>query len=519
MFIKRAQEKENLISDRATSNPEHLLGYDPASFYTLLKQQESLEAELDTLKDELDRLIQESARLSSQYPETSEHIETRLEDARAQYESLLRELNARQERIELARDLFAFANEFHELAEWFRDMLGRITAPQQDLNQIQTGGGSGGDVNQAEALIKRHREMKIEIDLQQTRVLKFTQRADELSARKKMPVTIQSEIRGKKESCVSSWRNLNETWTSRQDLYEHNLEYNKLAREIRLLDAWLTSKDAYVNTDLLGDTIASVEDQLKQHDDFRSMLEAMEPRFEQLKRENKLERTLRELKERESAQRAQVDLQLEEERRKELERRRKLELRRQDERRRTQEIIANISSEPNTATTIIDVPQQQQQPIPVVDSSIPESEVTVKRASSQLKKDRNRTRSIRDKYRLPLRLAPPTIGEYLQRKQEFQKGGQRAPIREYQSFYTTIHGNLMCFFVDQRDYNELNAAVQPINLFECRLGKLEEPTLQRDVIHVETTDGAEYLFDAAGEHNDIELLNKWFAKIAQASSK
>lgn len=487
-----------------------------ASFYTLAKQQESLEAELDTLKDELDRLCQESVRLSSQYPETSEHIETRLEDARIQYDSLQRELKSRKERIQIARDLFAFSNEFQELAEWFRDMLARITA-QQDLNTIATN-----EVNSAELLIKRHREMKIEIDLQQARVLKFSQRADELAARKTMPPVIQSEIKSKKESSWSSWRDLNETWSSRQDLYEHNLEYNKLSREIKLLDTWLTSKDAYVNTDLLGDTITSVEDQLKHHDDFRSMLEAMEPRFEQLKRENKLERTLRELKERESAQRAQVDLQIEEERRKEQERRRKLEMRRQDERRRTQEIIANISSEPS-GTVIIDTPLQSDSKIestPTIPASQPPiNEVTIKRAPSNLKKDRNRTRSIRDKYRLPLRLPAPSIGEHLQRKQEFQKGGQRAPIREYQNFYTTIHGSLMCFFIDKRDYNELNAAVQPINLFECRLSKLEEPTLQRDVVHVETTDGAEYLFDAAGDENNLDLFHLWYSKIAQASGK
>ena len=107
----------------------------------------------------------------------------------------------------------------------------------------------------------------------------------------------------------------------------------------------------------------------------------------------------------------------------------------------------------------------------------------------------------------------------MRRKQEFQKGGQRAPIREYQAFYTTIHANLMCFFVDKRDYNELNAAAQPITLFECRLSRLEEPTLQRDVIHVETSDGAEYLFDAAGDDDNRELFDLWYNKIAEASGR
>ena len=105
------------------------------------------------------------------------------------------------------------------------------------------------------------------------------------------------------------------------------------------------------------------------------------------------------------------------------------------------------------------------------------------------------------------------------RKQEFQKGGQRAPIREYQQFFTTIHGNLMCFFGSEKDYNELNAANQPINLFNCELNKLEDATVQRDVLHIVTVDGAEYLIDVANEHSDEDNLDIWIAKVTEASSK
>ena len=105
------------------------------------------------------------------------------------------------------------------------------------------------------------------------------------------------------------------------------------------------------------------------------------------------------------------------------------------------------------------------------------------------------------------------------RKQEYQKGGQRAPIREYQRFYTTIHANLMCFFGYERDYNELNAATQPINLNNCKLNRLEDTTVQRDVLHLETVDGAEYLFDVSVENNNEEYLDLWANKITDASSK
>lgn len=77
----------------------------------------------------------------------------------------------------------------------------------------------------------------------------------------------------------------------------------------------------------------------------------------------------------------------------------------------------------------------------------------------------------------------------------------------------------MCFFIDKNDYNELNAATQPINLFNCKINRIEDTTIQRDVIHVETVDGAEYLFDAAGDELDFEKMDLWMEKIEESSGK
>ena len=151
---------------------------------------------------------------------------------------------------------------------------------------------------------------------------------------------------GKVEAIRGTNRNLLETWQSRHELYEQNLECNKLLREIRLLDAWLSSKDGCVHTDLLGDNVASVEALLRQHDDFEGMLAAMEGRFGSLRGEDRLERTLRAIRERERESKEEQERNFEQERRREAERRRKVEKRRQDERRRTQEIIS-IVSQPN----------------------------------------------------------------------------------------------------------------------------------------------------------------------------
>ena len=77
----------------------------------------------------------------------------------------------------------------------------------------------------------------------------------------------------------------------------------------------------------------------------------------------------------------------------------------------------------------------------------------------------------------------------------------------------------MCFFDHERDYNLLNATSMPINLFQCKLNRLEDTTIQRDVIYLETVDGAEYLFDAIGDDNQEEHLEIWLEKMSEAAGK
>ena len=248
--------------------------------------------------------------------------------------------------------MFVFGNEFNELSEWLREMLVKITSSELSSGQIS-------EVNNAELLIKRHKEHKAEIDLQQPKIHKFVQKSDELAsqARKLANTTSQHEVKSKIDTIIALNRNLLDTWQSRQELYEQNLEYFKFLREIKLLDTWLSSKDGFVHTDVLGDSVSSVETMVKQHHDFEQMLLSMADRFEHLQQENKLEKSLKELKQREMASKQQADAQFEEEKKKDMERKRKMEKRRQDDRRRTQEIIANVSSSSMSSNTTIHLPQ------------------------------------------------------------------------------------------------------------------------------------------------------------------
>lgn len=62
---------------------------------------------------------------------------------------------------------------------------------------------------------------------------------------------------------------------------------------------------------------------------------------------------------------------------------------------------------------------------------------------------RRRTRSFKDKYKLPDTLPPVEVEGVLERKHELQSGGKKATIRSWKSFYTALFGQLMAFFKDK----------------------------------------------------------------------
>ena len=503
--------------------------------------------------DELERLEAERERLALKYAEASDHVSARMSDARARFERLGHLVSRSRERVQRAQEQLAHASQFAELAEWMRALCSKMTAAAAHVFSSSSSSLVDQRAKELDMAMRRHGELRADIDAAQQRIGAFLaktkqQMAESTSISSSSKKTLK-ELGEHHEAIAALNTSLLDTWHSRHAVYEEMLEHAKLAKEIRRLDEWLTShggallsapdnnNDNDNNKDDMNDE--QLDALIKQHDELANMLAAMEERFAALKRDSsKLDARLAELREREAANQRRALQQHELERSREAERKRRVHARRMDERRRTQEIImasslpavappaavvspAAVDDETtainnNNNDSISDVSAFDHRRAAVESASfrIQQQQQQQHQLQQQRRRDRHRTRSIRDKYRVPLTLGAPSVSGTLMRKQEYQKGGQRAPIREYQPFFASIHGSLMCFFGDESDYRQLQAAAPPVNLSACVCRRLEDATLCRDVLHVETADHAEYLFDATTP----EQLDMWMQKIQDASS-
>ncbi|XP_067682927.1 spectrin beta chain, non-erythrocytic 5-like isoform X3 [Haliotis asinina] len=123
---------------------------------------------------------------------------------------------------------------------------------------------------------------------------------------------------------------------------------------------------------------------------------------------------------------------------------------------------------------------------------------------------RRRTRSFKDKYKLPSDLPPAELEGYVDRKQELQVGGKKATIRSWKNFYTVLFGQLLCFFKDKEAYSESQAAAPPLNIHKAVCEVAADYTKKKNVLRLHLHDGSEYLL----ETTSTEEMTSWLAKIS-----
>lgn len=99
---------------------------------------------------------------------------------------------------------------------------------------------------------------------------------------------------------------------------------------------------------------------------------------------------------------------------------------------------------------------------------------------------RRRTQSFRKLQRLDHmdQLPPVEIQAVLDRKQELQSGGKKAPVRSWKTYYTVLCGQLLCFFKDQDDFVASKAACAPIIILGARCEKASDYTKRKHVFRL-----------------------------------
>ncbi|XP_063174452.1 spectrin beta chain, non-erythrocytic 5 [Candoia aspera] len=259
IFLQDCQDTQELLQDRITNLEDLGRGSKPAVLEVQACKLSACEREILVLE----RKIEYQKRVANSIQDTSPAESHAIKEHGEDMDKLLLILKLKAEEkkvvLQTARDQQAFLQESHRLLLWIDGMKEKVTSEEMCI-----------DVVSAEQLLKEHQDLLKEIHSQNHRFKQLQELgqkvADSLS-------NIGAFDVGEYMDRVAQGRNeLDDLWTKRQKKLQENIELQKFIKEVDSILAAISSREAFLQTDNLGDHMDSAQSLLKRHEDFEQVL-------------------------------------------------------------------------------------------------------------------------------------------------------------------------------------------------------------------------------------------------------
>uniref|UniRef100_A0AC34R0H6 PH domain-containing protein n=1 Tax=Panagrolaimus sp. JU765 TaxID=591449 RepID=A0AC34R0H6_9BILA len=543
MFDQDADELLNRLvkkeAEMVSLQNEDLTVIDFESVKRFVQIHEEFLRGLFILEKQVMELCKEADRMISQFPRTQEHIEHRRIELEEEMKDIQDETRKFQEKLHQAKNNQAYFQDYRDLMSWIRQMESSI------IGEILPR-----DLQGCEALNVRHDEYKAEI------LTREPQKTTFVIEGKKMITTgnvLSTEIGYKIEDLENGFRDLMEIWNSRKEVYDMNLDVQQWLYQANFLEKWLCEREkkwlcereSLLKEDWKNvDSVETIENMIRQFEDFWATLIAQSDQFESLKRLTKVEQAFSQVKSREqeivNRRESQVENRRDTQQIKTLEKKKILQEKRQErERRKTQEIsiIKRTPSQEATQTTTefisTTLPRTRNRTgstssdnivistvtqLPTLSNEF--GEVTILKKSTEMIAGTSetlprpsktpgfttrRTQSIKSNRSQGIDMNAIDMHGYLERKNDLQSGGKRATVRSWKRHYTILCGQLLCFFKDYDSYMSNMADAPPIYIHQATCAVTSKKP-NAFVLH--TQDGAVYYFACCDNLTDKKEANQ-----------
>jgi spectrin beta len=535
IFDQEADEMLNRLGEKEAQilslQSEDLTVIDLESVNRFVQTHEEFLRGLFVVEKQVGELCREADRMIQQFPRTQEHLEVRRLELEEQLKDIRDEARKFQERLTQAQNNQAYFQDYRDLMVWIRQMESTI------IGEILPR-----DLVSCQALDVRHNEYRAEIATREPQKVMFVHEGRKMIASGN---ALSVEIGFKIEDLENGFRDLIEIWERRREVYEMNLDVQQWMHHAAYLEKWLVEREGLLKEDWRNvDSVETIEDMIRQFEDFLQTLQAQEGQLDAVKRLTKVEEKMATVKSREqeiiNRRESVVENRRDTQQIKTLEKKKILQEKRQErERRKTQEIsVIKRTPSQETAPEIIatTLPRARNrasstgsheniaiattiQQLPTSSTSS-RNDVEILRRSSELLAGNSdfrtpagrtpgfttrRTQSIKRTSHHHADLTAIDMHGYLERKNDLQSGGKRATLRSWKRYYTILCGQLLCFFKDYDHYMNNTADAPPIYIHNASCGVT---TKRPNAFTLHTQDGAAYYFACCDSLSDKKEANQ-----------
>ena len=334
IFDQEADEMLNRLGEKEAQivslQGEDLTSIDLEMVNRFVQTHEEFLRGLFVVEKQVGELCREADRMIQQFPRTQEHLEVRRLELEEQLKDIRDEARKFQDRLTQAQNNQAYFHDHRDLMAWIRQMQTTIIA--EILPH---------DLMGCEALSVRHNEYRAEIATREPQKVMFVQMGQKMVSSGN---ALSNEIRIKIEDLESGFRDLIEIWEARRNVYEMNFDVQQWLHQAAYLEKWLVEREGLLKEDWRTvDSVETVEDMIRQFEDFLVTLDAQKGQFDAVRRITKVEEQMATVRNREqeiiNRRESVAENRRDTQQIKTLEKKKILQEKRQErERRKTQEI-------------------------------------------------------------------------------------------------------------------------------------------------------------------------------------
>lgn len=259
LFKRDVDDTLQRLSEKAVAINTDDVGRDLTAVQSAQRKQETLERDMSAIEKKVEEHNIDGQKLVKKYPEDQEAIERKLLELSDSWFNLQELSRKRKDLLHDAYENHKFLTELRELDIWVGDCVKRMNATETPIS-----------VSDANSQMELHKERKAEIDGRQKVFAALEIEGEKLCKKSSKPKDVNQHVVKLKEL----QENLNEAWEDKKNHLTRSYQLQCFKEQADLIDAWLATKEAYLNNEDLGESTSAVEDLLRKHEDFENMLAA-----------------------------------------------------------------------------------------------------------------------------------------------------------------------------------------------------------------------------------------------------
>ncbi|XP_075281439.1 spectrin beta chain, non-erythrocytic 5 isoform X3 [Opisthocomus hoazin] len=243
-------------------------GKDVESVEKLIRRHEEMEREISVIKSKMEPLELESFRLSTRNPSINDKLTMKQQEMKNNWLRLQGQAKQRREKLAASYKLQKFNLEMKEMLDWTQNIRGLMEV-----------GGLPKSANEAESMIEEHQERKEEIEARVERFNSLTNYGQELA---NCGHYATPEIHQSLSRLQQTWSELIQACQEQYIKLFQAQDIQKFYGYVEQTESWLSSKEAFLANEDLGDSVSSVESLQRKHMQFEKALEAQMEKIDDL---------------------------------------------------------------------------------------------------------------------------------------------------------------------------------------------------------------------------------------------